>query len=89
MAEVRWGLGFQSGSLPWETPLGAVLTVIEGMALLMLVSGLLERPWLRPLRGVSTVIGGMIPLWAAWWREWFGGPAHLWTPNAEARQREE
>jgi cellulose synthase/poly-beta-1,6-N-acetylglucosamine synthase-like glycosyltransferase len=89
MAEVRWGLGLQSGSLPWETPLGAVLTVIEGMALLMLVSGLLERPWLRPLRGVSTVIGGMIPLWAAWWREWFGGPAHLWTPNAEARQREE
>ena len=86
MAEVRWGLGFQSGSLPWGTPLGAVLTVIEGMALLMLVSGLLERPWLRPLRSVSTVIGGMIPLWAAWWREWFGGPAHLWTPNAEARQ---
>ena len=89
MAELRWGLGFASGSLPWETPLGAVLTVIEGMALLMLVSGLLERLWLRPLRGVSTVIGGMIPLWAAWWREWFGGPAHLWTPNAEARRREE
>jgi cellulose synthase/poly-beta-1,6-N-acetylglucosamine synthase-like glycosyltransferase len=88
LAEFRWGLGLHSGVLPWETPLGAVLTVFEGMALLMLVTGLIERPWFKPFRGLSTVVGGMIPLWGAWWREWFGGPAHLWTPNAEARQRE-
>ena len=88
LAEIRWGLGLRSGLLPWETPLGAVLTVFESMALLMLATGLIERPWFKPFRGLSTVIGGMIPLWGAWWREWFGGPAHLWTPNAEARQRE-
>ena len=88
LAKIRWGLELHSGALPWETPLGAVLTVLESMALLMLATGLIERPWFKPFRGLSTVIGGMITLWGAWWREWFGGPAHLWTPNAKARQRE-
>ena len=88
LAPLRLGLGLCSGVLPWETPVGAVLMVLEGMALLMLVTGFIERTWFKPFRGLSTVIGGMIPLWGAWWREWFGGPAHLWTPNAEARQRE-
>jgi len=89
LAELRWGLAIASGTWPWETALGAGLTVLEAMAMTMLFFGAFERALPKPLRGVSTVVGGMIPLWAAWWREWFGGPAHVWTPNAEARQREE
>ena len=89
LAELRWGLAIASGTWPWETALGAGLTVLEAMAMTMLLFGAFERTLPKPFRGVSTVLGGMIPLWAAWWREWFGGPAHLWTPNAEARQRGE
>ena len=89
MAEIRWSLSVLQGGLPWSTPLGLVLTVIEATAVLMLLTGVVERTWPKPFKGLSTVIGGMIPLWGAWWREWFGGPAHVWTPSADARQRGE
>ncbi|MGB0617711.1 MAG: glycosyltransferase [Candidatus Poseidoniaceae archaeon] len=89
LADIRWALSIRQGGLPWDTPLGLLLTVCEATAMLMLFTGVFERTWPKPLKGLSTVIGGMIPLWGAWWREWFGGPAHVWTPNAEARQREE
>lgn len=89
MAEIRWSLSVLQGGLPWSTPLGLVLTVIEATAVLMLLTGVVERTWPKPFKGLSTVIGGMIPLWGAWWRDWFGGPAHVWTPSADARQRVE
>ncbi len=89
MADIRWALSIRQGGLPWDTPLGFLLTVCEATAMLMLLTGVFERTWPKPLKGLSTVIGGMIPLWGAWVREWFGGPANMWTPNAEARQRGE
>lgn len=88
MADVRWAMSVRAGMMPWETPLGFVLTVFEVLAMLMLFTGVFERSWPKPFRSLSTVIGGMIPLWGSWLREWFGGPAHLWTPNAEGRQGE-
>ena len=88
MADVRWAVSVRAGMMPWETPLGFVLTVFEVLAMLMLFTGVFERSWPKPFRSLSTVIGGMIPLWGSWLREWFGGPAHLWTPNAEGRQCE-
>ena len=89
MADIRWALSIRQGGFPWDTPLGLALTVIEATAMLMLLTGVFERTWPKPFKGLSTVIGGMIPLWGAWIREWFGGPANVWTPNAEARQRVE
>ncbi|MGB1432796.1 MAG: glycosyltransferase [Candidatus Poseidoniaceae archaeon] len=88
MADVRWAMSVRAGMMPWETPLGFVLTVFEVLAMLMLFTGVFERSWPKPFRSLSTVIGGMIPLWGSWLREWFGGPAHLWTPNVEGRQGE-
>ena len=89
MADIRWALSIRQGGLPWDTPLGLLLTLCEATAMLMLLTGVFERTLPKPFKGLSTVIGGMIPLWGAWVREWFGGPANMWTPNAEARQREE
>ena len=66
LAELRWGLAIASGTWPWETALGAGLTVLEAMAMTMLLFGAFERTLPKPFRGVSTVLGGMIPLWAAW-----------------------
>ena len=87
MADIRWALSIRQDGVPWDTPLGLLLTVFEATAMLMLFTGVFERSWPKPFRSLSTVIGGMIPLWGAWWREWFGGPAHLWTPNADSRQQ--
>ena len=89
LADIKWAMAFRSDAWPWETPVGIAFIVLEMTAMLMLFTGVFERTWPRPFRSLSTVIGGMIPLWGAWWREWFGGPAHLWTPNADSRQRGE
>ena len=42
MADIRWALSIRQGGLPWDTPLGLVLTVIEATAMLMLLTGVLS-----------------------------------------------
>ena len=48
--------------LPWDTPLGLLLTVCEATAMLMLFTGVFERTWPKPFRGLSTVIGWNDPV---------------------------
>lgn len=85
-AVLRWTVQLQHGETPWSDPAGVGLLVAETVGLLCLVAGLLERRLPGPLGGVSTVLAGMVPLLKAWCLELAGRPAHLWTPNADARQ---
>ena len=47
------GLVDRQGGLPWDTPLGLVLTVIEATAMLMLLTGVFERTWPKPFKPIS------------------------------------